>query len=451
MDALFLGSMEVVDAYRDELQQTPEGRGVLATYDIVMAILITRDVYGLSAGVLRSPANWGPRRGWSRAPRAHRAAARESRAGGVSPRARASRKAGELVAQESATGARVLVPKNDATALHVFMAARAEVASRAFITTLREAGASTEVAERVFKQLQELASKSKDMARAQGALARRAEAMAPAAAADYMNAIERALQVRPGATEIAGFLRASTRAPDPIAFLGDVEWLLARRGVGLEAVEALGNKAADKMLDLAWLRTTQLTDRDLSFLGRNPQTWWKSLRDAAIDPTKEHVIVAQLAIRGASAEIVVQRTAKELFPGFRITGQQVEVEGGVMDYRLTATDGLGKQYGAEVKGWTKNTWSEALSGYRARLTGIATKIEEKAARKIDGMLRQLKNARTATNNDPFLVISDAIKEKDKLALEALLKAEAPGTQIKTVSEEAILETGRQLRTALGIP
>lgn len=452
-DAVLLGSMQVVDAYRDELQKSEAGRLFLATYDIAMGILVARDVYRLlSSGVMAELASRGAlalRAVGSVAKTGFRRVIEEYEAFVLAwNRLRSARELVEVVATD---GTRVLQPRDEGTFQQFFMSARAEVASKNVLATLSEAGESTAIAERVFDRLQKLSESSGEFARAHTAIARRAADMAPATANTYLSTVERILNMRPrGAVELSGFLFASAGATDPIAFLADVETLVARKGIGLEALGVLGTKTAKRKLNLAWLNSTGLSDTDLDFLGRDPNTPWDAYQQAALASAEDMRKLgwAQGALRGAASEILAKDKARELFDGFRISDRQVKMGDSIIDFEITSTDGRAARHGLEVKGWTPKRWRDALNAYRLRSIGAA--YDKGAADMIDRLLKQLMDVRNATRRAPYLAVTDGLSEPTRRMLEDLLSAEARGTEIVPISESQIKAKARQLAEGLNI-
>ena len=66
---------------------------------------------------------------------------------------------------------------------------------------------------------------------------------------------------------------------------------------------------------------------------------------------------AREQLRGIAVEMLTERNAQKLFPGFRLTGRQVKMkEGHIIDNVLTAMGGSRLQHGVEAKGWNENRW-----------------------------------------------------------------------------------------------
>jgi hypothetical protein len=448
-DVLILGSMTVVDRYRDELERTPEGRAFLELYDVAMTVLIVRDVYKLlSSGVLTELA--------SRGVAALRVLGAGARAGLV--RAvddmqafalawKRLGEAGELVEVEAPGGFKSSRPRSEGTFRQFFYSARAELTAARVVGGL--AGSARTVAQRVFDQLERLAAKNEEVARAFSAVTKRVEGMSGKAAEEYLLGVERLLGSRRPIEGIAGFVRGSARLAKSAAYLTEVETLLARTAVSNDAITELGRKAGAGQLDVEWLNGTKLTDDELTFLGADPKTPWKLFQSAAGNP--EEMRWATSRLRGIAAEMVT-KDARRLVPGFRVTGRQVAMGTSEIDFSLTSVDGAGRRRGMEVKGWIKSTWQEALDAFQKASRGARTsKAEKKAMEKIEHMLGQLQNARAATRNPPVLVVTDDLSGTVRTQLDDVLRTNAPrGTEVVTIPEDAIKNLRRHLSQAMGL-
>lgn len=454
-EAALLSSMQVVDAYRDELNQSEAGRAFLGLYDVAMAMLLARDIHRvLSSGILGRLGRLGMD-AWAVTSGATRAALRRSvdEIRALNLAWTRLREAGELVpAGEGMAG--VFRPRDEAKLTQLWMEARGEIFSGSFISSLREAGHSTVTAERVFNRLQAISAKSAEMGSAQAALAQRAMKMTATDAENLLIAVERTLTAPRGlTTELSGWFNTAARASDPVAYLAQVDLLIARRGISAEAISVMGGKAARGKLDIFWLNTTSLNDRDLSFLGRDVRTPWEAYRAVATNPADvSSGIWARGSIRGASAELIARRNFSSILPDFNLRGSQVEMNGSILDYEV-AESVLGKRHAFEVKGWRRDTWNEALSAYQSRTAGIAlTEAESKAIRKLDNMITQLKNGKSHTGNHSLLGLTNDIAPADEAILKRLLRSEGLGdTRLVKLAEDRIMDMGRQLRAALGLP
>ena len=77
-------------------------------------------------------------------------------------------------------------------------------------------------------------------------------------------------------------------------------------------------------------------------MARNEKTAWRLFQQAAAEPGNLTVqLRAREQLRGIAVEMLTERNTQKLFPGFRLTGQQVKMEGGhVIDDVVTAMDGV---------------------------------------------------------------------------------------------------------------
>ena len=460
IDALVLSSFVVVDQYRDELKRTEAGRNFLALYDAATVLIIGRDVYHLAASGILPKLRSAGIAAWGVAGSAAR--------GGI---ARVIDEADAVtlawqrtklvkVAEEAGAGMKMLAPEDSLSFIANLRVARGEVAGRRLVSTLAEAGAATNTAEAVIARLQKFAGDSPAVAKAQYEIATKAASMDPQAAEQFLKRLEAVLGMRSRSTaQIADFLTAATRAADPLAYLAEVELLLARSKLSQEALGVLAAKSRSGALDIAWLNKTDISDKLLDSLGRDPRTPWQAYRTAALDPTNEKVMRwARTSLRGVGAELATEEAIAKILPGHKLTGWQAKMEGSIIDYSVTTMDGLGKVHGVEVKGWNVDTWRKALNAYEARVAyeggvqGAAKLTEEqaKAVEKIDHMLGQLRNAQSFTKNPPFLVVTDGLTGPVQGKLTKLLQQEMPGTAVKTVSETRIKDIAAGLGSSLGI-
>ena len=192
----------------------------------------------------------------------------------------------------------------------------------------------------------------------------------------------------------------------------------------------------------------------LNFMARNEKTAWKLFQKAAAEPW--NLVVQRRAreqLRGIAMEMLTERNAQKLFPGFRLTGRQVPLEGGhVIDNEITAMLGLRLQHGVEAKGWNKDRWRMALNAWDAR-QGTQTINEQQAAlaNQLQHLLEQLADAAKAPRGKPFLVITDKLSGPTKARLLDFLFNHSPGTQVIEVEEARILEETKRLRAAFKLP
>src|SRR5262249_26778920 len=145
------------------------------------------------------------------------------------------------------------------------------------------------------------------------------------------------------------------------------------------------------------------------FLAKDPRTPWDAFQAAATAPKENPLIWAYQSIRGAAAEMAAQRLVRRLFKGYRVIDRQVKMGTREMDFELMSTDGLGIRRGLEVKGWSKDVWSDALDAYEARFLGKRlSRAQRKAVEKIDRMIDQLNAARSTTRQRPILCTTDKV-------------------------------------------
>ncbi|HYO71025.1 MAG TPA: hypothetical protein VEU33_33595 [Archangium sp.] len=206
-------------------------------------------------------------------------------------------------------------------------------------------------------------------------------------------------------------------------------------------------------MDLGWLRSTGLTLEDLNAMARNEKTSWRLFRRAAAEPGNLEVqLRARERLRGIAAEILTERNAQKLFPGFRLTGRQVKMkEGHVIDNVLTATTGSKLQHGVEVKGWNDNRWRKTLDTWLTKQGGATLNEQQEAlVKQLQHLLDQLADASNAPRGKPFLVVTDKLSGPTWEKLTDFLRTNARRTQVIEVEEAQILEKTKQLRAALNL-
>ncbi|HYO67755.1 MAG TPA: hypothetical protein VEU33_16900 [Archangium sp.] len=339
-----------------------------------------------------------------------------------------------------------------------FFAIRGEMAAARALGGIRGAGLAAQEAEKTLEALKLLAAESQEMALAYNAVARRAAALPADKAQAYLAVVESLRASARGAAKptLAQLLRRSG-APslaDPLAFLKEAGWLVSHPELEAEAVATLARKACRVKVDLGWLRSTGLTTEELNFMGRNEMTPWKDLQRAAAEPWDlklQRWVREQL--RGIAVEMLTERNARKLFPGFRLTGRQVKMEGGhIIDDVLTAMHGPRLQHGVEVKGWNENRWRKALDAWLAREGGATPNKQQRAlVKQLQRLLDQLADAAKAPRGEPFLVSTDKLSGPTRTKLDIFLANNAPGTKLIQVEEAKILEKTKQLRAALKLP
>lgn len=457
---LLATSMVAVDVYRDDLSKTEVGRDFLAVYDIAMVALAAHDIYKLaSSGILRELGRRGSLLLQQLGGKAS-SGLREAIETAQDVQTTIDRLLAEKKIAITPDGATFNVPNGNETFKQVFFAVRAERAAERTVSGLRGAGLTTETSERVLASLQKSAEKGEEFAKAYNAVARRAASMRPAEVDGFLSAVDSLRSASPAKAQpaLAELLKTAGKAHvvDPVAFLKDAEWLVTRPGLDPETVLTLAQKTgARRPLDLNWLRSTGLTTEDLNFMGRDPNTNWDSIRRAAGDPTNKSLqIQVRSRIRGIAGEMVTQKAASKLFPEYRLTGRQVELQDGhIVDFELTTKDGTSIQHALEVKGWTGDKWREALNAWDHNLeTGAKlSKEEEGLVKQMQGVIDQLNDATKAPRGKPFLVVTKGLSGPTRGRLTKFLATNARGTEVRAISEEEILETTKRLRAAFGLP
>jgi hypothetical protein len=453
-----VAGMAAVDTYRDELSRTQEGRQFLAVHDLAMLGLATRDVYKLAtSGIL---GEWG-RRGAQVLGRLGQQAAAGLREPVESAQALA-RAVDRMLAEGKATvtpeGLSFSAPGGAETLRHVYFSVRAELAAQRAMAGLRTAGLGAQVAERALGTLKGLAEESQALARASVAVARRAAKLPADKAQAYLAAVESlCTSARPAARPaLAALLRGSVTpgVAEPATFLKDAEWLVRHPKLAPEALSALAQKASTGKVDLGWLNSTALTADDLNFLAKDKNTPWELFKQAAQEPgNRPAQMRARARLRGIAGELVAERSTHGLFPGYRLTGRQVAVEGGtIIDFELIAADGS-IRHAVEVKGWTNATWRRALEAWDAAKSD-ATKLDAHQrllVKQLRGAIKQLNNAAKGSRGPPFLVCSDKLKGAARDDLRAFLDAQAPATQLKQIGEVEMVSATKRLRAAFKLP
>jgi hypothetical protein len=451
-------SLAVVDTYRDELSRTPEGRAFLAVHDLAMLGLAGRDISMLAtSGLGRELVHRG-------------GLALSASGGGVSAGLRESvesiqalvktleRMLAEGRAVATPDGLRFSLPGGAEAFKQAFFAIRGERAAARALGGIRSAGLVALEAEKALEALKLLAAESQEMALAYNAVARRAAALPADKAQAYLVAVEslRASARSNGKPALAELLRRSgaRSLADPLAFLKDAEWLVSHPELEAEAVAELARKVRRGSVDLGWLLSTGLATEELNFMARNEKTAWKLFHQAAAEPWN---LTAQLRareqLRGIAVEMLTERNAQTLFPGFRLTGRQVRMKDGhIIDNVLTATMGPKLQHGVEVKGWNDNRWRKALDAWLARQGGASLNEKQEAlVKQLQHLLDQLADAAKAPRGQSFLVSTDGLSGPTRAKLEAFLLRNARGTPLIHIEETKILEKTKQLRAVLKLP
>ncbi|HEX5749817.1 MAG TPA: hypothetical protein VFZ09_26540, partial [Archangium sp.] len=461
---LFVGRMSLVavlagvDTYRDELSRTPEGRAFLAVHGLAMVALAGRDIHKLAtSGIGRELVNRG-RLALSAAGARASSGLRESVESVQALVKTLERMLAEGKAVATPDGLRLSLPGGAEAFKQAFFATRGEMAAARALGGIRGAGLAAGEAEKTLGALKLLAAESQEMALAYNAVARRAAALPANRAQAYLAAVdELRASARPNVKPALAQLLHRSGAPsqaDPLAFLKEAKWLVSHPELEAEAVAELARKASGSSVDLGWLRSTGLTLEDLNFMARSEKTAWRLFRRAAAEPGDLTTqLRAREQLRGIAAELLTERNARKLFPGFRLTGRQVKMKDGhIIDNELTALMGPKLQHGVEVKGWNETRWRKALDTWLAREGGATLNEQQEAlVRQLQRLLDQLADAAQAPRGKPFLVSTDKLSGPTRDKLERFLRMKARGTQVIEVEEALILEKTKQLRSALGLP
>jgi hypothetical protein len=477
LSAAALSGMAAIDSNRDEFSKTEAGRAFLELYDAAMLIWAAHDVGRLIVSGLI------PRLAKSidaiiSMPGALRDAVLPLRDEiEAMRRAIARYRTPEEAAEAAVAGGMTMQAGADAERpgfFNVLRASRGEVASERLLERLA-GSASESSARKVLNRLDSLvqrsekvaassaagpeareaaAETSKSAATARLSIARRAAQLRPDARDALLQAAERIVDARPNSLgSVTDFLAAAAESRQPNLYLAEVQKLVNRKGVSNEALAVLGKKAYGEVLemsDLVWLNRTSLTDETLDFLARDERTAWSVFRRAVTDPTGTNVMRNfRTSARGAAAEMVAAPEAEELGTNVR---RQVPMGSSEIDFEFS----IGRRrYGFEVKGWTPDTWEEALDAAIARLNRRPPLTEEQreAVKKIDNMLKQLRDAKDATGSRPYLGLTDKLDKAHLRQLERILESKQLGdTKIIPLSEDAIKETAAvKIGEALGVP
>lgn len=286
-------------------------------------------------------------------------------------------------------------------------------------------------------------------------VAQRAAQLRPDARETFLAAVDKAIGTRANSVgSIADLLSAAAASTKPSVYMGEVQKLLDRgHSISDDALRELGKKAlaGRDVLDLAWLNGTKITDEALDFLARDKRTPWDLYRRAAQHPSADGVMRAfRTSARGAGAEMVAEGSAAKLGTGVR---RQVPMGGSEIDFELIVA---GVKRGFEVKGWTAETWKKAIDLALQRLKKGAPKLtaeEEKIVKKVDHMLKQLRDIQHTTKMPAYLGVTDALDAEMMKALKRVLeKNGVNGAQIVPLSESAIKQTAAgTIGFPLGVP
>ncbi|MBU2950203.1 DUF4157 domain-containing protein [Tamlana agarivorans] len=450
IEILIIGSTAVVNSNRDELKKTPQGRAFVAVFDVAMLALAARDIYRIArSGVLTEVVNKGRLAIASLTGRAKTRLINSL--DDLAAAEIAAKRALERgwVAETAGGPGLSLIPGKEEALSNVFYSVRADLASSRVLTGL--SGSAKTTAQSLFTRLKNLASGNSEMTRAYSAIARKADAMSATNAQSFLREVEQVLAATPrNKVNLAGFLWASTRSANPIAFLADVKWVLGLSGISDDAIRVLSKKAAARSVDLTWLRTTTLHIDDLNVLAADPMTPWRLFQRASTGNRGYWVTLwARVKIRGVSGELTGRSALLRQLPGHRVTSAQKRMGNSIIDYEVMAGQ---IQKGMEVKGWTVGVWERALLAFENRANGVALSWRQtRQIEKMDHLIKQINDIRTFTSQTPILAVSDVVRGGIRSRLTAILRTETGGSvRLVTMSETDIVNVGRRLRAAMGI-
>ena len=435
-----VASMAVVDTYRDELSRTQAGRNFLAVHDFAMLALAARDIHSLAtSGLLRE---WGQRAG----------TLLSEMGGRTSAGLRESVESARALAKDSRADARRGQGRRHPGGAEVSSARRCGGIQA---DLLRHAGGD---GRRARHRRHPGRGPESSAGRASPGDAETTGGGKPrtwgAPTTPWRGARRLSRQTRPKHTSpkvdrllasasptarpaVAELLRASggRAAKDSVAFLKDAQWLVQHPWLDGEALGALTQKVSKGKVDLRWLRSTALTEDDFAFLARDKNTPWELFKKAAAEPGNwKTQRQARRRLRGIAGEMVTERASQKLFPAYRLKGRQVAMggeEGSVIDFELVAADGSVRR-GVEVKGWTSQTWRQALKAWKASKKAASLDAEQgKLTQQLENVSKQLKNAARRPRGEPFLMVSDKLSKESRNTLEAFIDENARGTQNRT--------------------
>ena len=271
-------------------------------------------------------------------------------------------------------------------------------------------------------------------------------------------------------------LRRATEAVDPVDFLKNIEWAMSHRGIRLDARRQLVRQAVmrDNPLDLAWLRSTELTNPQLQFLALDPATNWATFMKVSKKPsdyfpsalkktlTKRDYAQAGAKLRGVAGEMMFVVDKVPLPGDLRIVARQVDALGRKIDFGLETA--AGHPALLEVKAFNARRWENELRNFRTRKKlgrGASRMIEQldaaKTKAKWDFEAATKAAAKSGAKKAPgpatvYLEISDTISAASEAKLRQLLKEKGLADVVIAKFPETALEVTRnKLRDALGIP
>ncbi|MGW6129721.1 eCIS core domain-containing protein [Cellulomonas sp. NPDC055163] len=478
VNAALVGSMELIEHNRAALAESPGGRAFLQLYEVTMVIWVSRDLGRLIASGLVPRLAAAAERLIALPGRLRQAVMPLNAELQAFTRALA-RYPSQAEALAAATNEGLTVAGGQGAPRPGFMAmlriTRGEVAAERLLGQIAGTPAGP-AARRVLDRLGSLitrgeaeaaqaagrtaeaveartaaTARTRSAAEARFAISQRAAQLRPDAREAFLRSVEAVVNARPNSlSSLTDLLTAAAESRTPAVFLTEVQTLVSRRGVSDEALGVLGRKARNgrQTLDLVWLNRTSITDDALDFLGRDKRTNWDLYRRAAQTPNAGNVMRDfRTSARGAGAEMVGAEEAGRLAGTVR---RQVTMGGSEIDFEIIVA---GRRHGFEIKGWTAETWEEALDAAIKRLNrrGL-TDAEQQAVRKIDHMIGQLSDAQAATRRRPYLGITDALDDRLRDRLRRVLRVNGLGsTELVPLPEARIKQKAAiTIGEALGV-
>jgi hypothetical protein len=143
--------------------------------------------------------------------------------------------------------------------------------------------------------------------------------------------------------------------------------------------------------------------------------------------------------------------------GLRIEGTQVGMGSSRIDVALVSTEGLGRKFGLEVKGYTDKTFRDAVNAFiqhenkTPELRALLDAETRADFGKIERMLKQLNDAKSFTKNPPYLAVTDELSGPTRNKLQGILDRHVPDTEIVYLEEWEIKEVARRYAAGLGVP
>lgn len=276
--------------------------------------------------------------------------------------------------------------------------------------------------------------------------------------APFMRKVDLLLAVRSIAADDLAMVLSSildARIGDPVAVLGDIEWI-STRPISGRARSVLIRRAAKGEVDLDWVKRTRLTDHELEYMGQDQDTSWVEFEAASDIPSRrrpgrladrpppDHGARANAKIRGVAGELAAQDLT--LPEGLKIERRiRADSSGPATDFELRAPDGGIAEL--EVKALRPEAWKEALDKYDAGLAHGDLEPNNPVAR----LLRQVE-AGKGRGHKVYVAISDGTSMRSRLRLLRYLDPlRVPSEQLLLLPESEILRMGQILREHMGIP